>query len=325
MVNRSASDLHLRSIKSKSDSSTATSKQSQNQTNEGLRYTTDNFLLPLQQINENMRQTTQLLSEVVEAGSRLSENLANTMDVLARINTGAIWEAIHDYHKQYRLYVAEDRKVLDEQQFHLHEFWVRNTMLQVFGIHQVHPEEREEKLHLKLMSLIENKEFDNELKSCAVITPELQERLPIIEQALEAHRSEKYLVAIPSLLAQFEGLLVDYLAKKKVLVIVNNRPKQLKNLNNPKKGWLRGLKDVAGEIEASETELYGFHGVADHVVDRLADERNDIMHGRKNDYDNAQLSVNLIMHVSGLFRSIHMIDVWKRLSAAQARRSQSNS
>ncbi len=335
MVNRPASALHHRFTKSESLSSTAPSEQIQGKSevsksfNQSLdpsrEWPITNFSLALQEISENRRSIAEQITEIMEAGSRLAEDIAQTMDALARINTGAIWKAIHDYHKQYMHYIAEDQKVLEEQHYHLNEFWMHDAMHQIFGIHLVHPELQEEQLHGKLMSLIENEEFDDELNQYVKFSPELQARLPIVEQALEAHRNERYLVAIPSLLTQFEGLLVDYLEKKNVLAIVNNRPKQLKNLSNPKKGWLRGLKDVAGEIEASENELYGFQGLVDHVADRLADERNEILHGRKTDYDNASFSVNLIMLIAGLFNGIHMHEVSKRLSAAQARRRRSNS
>ena len=157
---------------------------------------------------------------------------------------------------------------------------------------------------------IEDLEYD--LERVLQHTPELRARLPIIKQALVSHRDRRFLVSIPCLLTQFEGLLVDYLVSENLLTVegykVYIKQDDAKNHNRSE---LNGLKRVAKIIENSGSSK--IHFLAVHIKKLLGDERNAILHGRKSDYGSADFSSWLIRCIYTLACNLYSNEALRHL------------
>ncbi len=156
----------------------------------------------------------------------------------------------------------------------------------------------------------ENPEID--LERVLQLTPDLKARWPVIKQALESHRDRRYLVSIPCLLAQFEGILVDYLVSENLITVEGYKVYKKKHDDmNHKRIEVPGLKFVANLIKNSD--LSKIHFLANCVKELVGDERNAVLHGRKLDYDSVDTSAWLIRCIYTLACNIHSNDAWCNL------------
>lgn len=148
--------------------------------------------------------------------------------------------------------------------------------------------------------------FKNELQERFQKSTLLQLRWKIVETSWEAHRDSDYLLSVPVLFTQIEGILGDAL-------ILNNKAKN-------KKGRLYVL-DSNGLIKkenGKQKELIGISAIIDQPYfkdnprleeiikflreDKIVDERNAILHGRKTSYGSAKLSTQSLLLIYVLIR-----------------------
>jgi hypothetical protein len=76
---------------------------------------------------------------------------------------------------------------------------------------------------LALLTLTRSEEFAAELKERVLGSSVLEHRWEIVEQALDARRRREYLLSIPPLLAQIEGVIADALVLKNLAVPVGHK------------------------------------------------------------------------------------------------------
>ena len=148
--------------------------------------------------------------------------------------------------------------------------------------------------------------FENELKERFQNSAVLYRRWKIIKKALDAHKRRNYLLSIPALFSQIEGILGDAL-------ILNHYAKS-------KNGRLFAL-DFHGAIlmeNGKQKELISISAIIDQPYfrgisgleeilkflreDKIINMRNAILHGRNISYGRAKLSTQLLLLVCVLMR-----------------------
>jgi len=155
----------------------------------------------------------------------------------------------------------------------------------------------------KLLAATRNTEFANELHTTIDQSAVLKRRWSIIEVALTAHQARNYTVAIPLLLMQLEGIIADALILKGSVVEINGKIYQRGTEGNPvlhtrgsKPGTPIEVKGLAGLVQRS-----GFrnddvlHLAAELIADRLADDRNKILHDRLTSYAQPKRAVQALL------------------------------
>ena len=149
------------------------------------------------------------------------------------------------------------------------------------------------------LKLTRQEGFKDELKERFQKSIMLRRRWSIIESAWEAHRRGDYLLSVPVLFTQIEGILGDAL-------ILNHKARK-------KDGKLFVLGS-----DGKQTELTGISAIIDQPYfktilrleevikllreDKIVQERNAILHGRKTLYGRAKLSTQSLLLIYVLIR-----------------------
>src|SRR5690349_4201434 len=81
----------------------------------------------------------------------------------------------------------------------------------VIGFARVSPKVRAESVTNKLLALTRSREFAEALTSSIKSSPILMRRQRVILRAFEAHKERDYVVSVPLLLSQLEGIVGDML------------------------------------------------------------------------------------------------------------------
>ena len=228
----------------------------------------------------------------------------NTLvDLILRGDVGYRKEISELHDKIYNAldeFEENDAALLDDEGYLLRDSWFIRTVIQLVGIHQVDHRVRAAVITNKLLGYTKKREFAESLEEHFNKTPILSRRWRIIENALDAHRNRGYLLSVPALLAQVEGILADALVMKEI-VYVDNGKVYSKNYRNGKPRELKGMYELANEVKKTELqENREFRMFANLLIGSLARNRNMILHGRNVDYGKANLSVKLILYILGL-------------------------
>ncbi|MCX9077474.1 MAG: hypothetical protein OIN84_05795, partial [Candidatus Methanoperedens sp.] len=153
----------------------------------------------------------------------------------------------------------------------------------------------------KLLNTTRQAEFAEILRECFETSAILRRRWKIIKQALVAHKNRNYVLSIPTLLAQVEGIFTDALVLKGIAVRVNGRlcekdikgkPKLDKN-NNPIP--IHDLKQKVLKSNLQNEKI--LQALGQFFTSYLVDERNAILHGSHLTYGTAKLSVQLLLNI----------------------------
>jgi hypothetical protein len=136
----------------------------------------------------------------------------------------------------------------------------------------------------------------------------LSGRAPIVEAALDAHRNGNDMLALPALFAQLEGTIADTLIVRQLAVrqgdslyeidpatgAIRETPNKQGKLQKVK---FPGLKATAQHVEWTQHPVVT--ALADHISDKLSEERNKILHGIVTDYADPARSARVLMSLSG--------------------------
>jgi hypothetical protein len=123
----------------------------------------------------------------------------------------------------------------------------------------------------------------------------LQQRARVIERAIRAHQQADYLASIPLLFIQIEGVVSDFLLLKNCATHLNGKLYRLDSSGIPQADRngrpleFVGLHSKAGRLAtiATDDEL---QAVAEHMTNKMAPERNPILHGADIEYDSSKRS-----------------------------------
>ncbi len=180
-------------------------------------------------------------------------------------------------------------------------YWTFGEITQFVGVDEVDARIRNAVVTNKLLSLTRHDEFQAELENLFHASSVLKRRWHIVEEALLAHRSRNYAIAIPTLLAQVEGIFTDALILKQLVERVNGKlyakdsSGNLKLDRNGKPIQLHGLGQKVNKSDLQNEYL--LKGLADFFTNHLVSERNEIMHGSNISYNRAKLSIQLILNI----------------------------
>lgn len=158
----------------------------------------------------------------------------------------------------------------------------------------------------RLTGLTRKEEFRAELESEMSQSVVLRRRWPIVERALKAHTEGDYFLSIPALLPQVEGAMADALRLKGTVAVRKGKLYR----KNPKTGKLKRDKhgkpiQITGAKQLLEGRPLQEHPILQEVAEVLAsqlvgehkmfDDRNLILHGRKLNYNKANLSTRSLL------------------------------
>lgn len=167
----------------------------------------------------------------------------------------------------------------------------------------------------KLLHVTCSAEFTDELQAMVQNSALMRRREAAIMAALRAHQDRNYIVSIPLLFMQLEGILADVLILKGEVVEIKGKlyrcgPDRQPILIMGKKGLqrveIRGL-----------SELVDWSGYKDHpeldltailITKDLARERNKILHGRMKAYAQAKRSVRILLSLFLLARDVVAVE-----------------
>jgi hypothetical protein len=148
--------------------------------------------------------------------------------------------------------------------------------------------------------------FRDELEAEMTQSEVLRRRWPIVARALKAHKEGDYYLSIPALLPQVEGAMADALFLKGTVAVRKGKlyrkdPKtgKLKLGADRKPIPIKGGKQLLANSPLQDHPI--LHGVAEVLASEQAgdlkmfDERNLILHGRKLNYNKANLSTRALL------------------------------
>lgn len=136
----------------------------------------------------------------------------------------------------------------------------------------------------KLLSVTRSKSFYKELTSLFSDSPILKERQDIINSAYKAHKDRNYLLSVPVLLTQIEGIINQMLILRGEAKLINGKFYARNTdgtLKQDKKGdpiKLTGLKWKLDHSKFKNDEILS--GIANSISNKLIFQRNEILHGQ---------------------------------------------
>lgn len=160
-----------------------------------------------------------------------------------------------------------------------------------------------------LKGFVNSSEFLESVEQAATNSAVVKRRWHILEKGLHHQRRRDYVVSIPVLMPQFEGLLADTLILRSLVERDGTKLYELDPATGArrpnKKGGpieVNGLNALITKSNYAGSPELGF--LADHVSNRLCGQRNGVLHGANTTYGNAKLSVSLSVLIATMIDAI---------------------
>lgn len=187
--------------------------------------------------------------------------------------------------------IEKEAEELPEYVNKIHSYFAKRGLFISFYSASIHSfklyaelidEEEHELIEEKIRSYVENKipEIESSLKK------EFPERHRIIKAVLEAHSDKNYILSIPTLLAQADGMFSDLLEK----TFYSNDEKELEDIRR------RLLKKLAENGHPHNTSSLGFLLVKQLQEKSIIHEDFNDFKKNKNDFESEPLNRNYILH-----------------------------
>jgi hypothetical protein len=151
----------------------------------------------------------------------------------------------------------------------------------------------------KLAYITRSKRFETQLEHLFQQSPVLRRRWKIVARALDRHRERDYLMSVPVLLAQVEGIIGDALILRELILrkghklYVKDSNGKLKLNSKGKPIEVRGMHSLIDNSDFQQHPV--LQKVAELITAQLVDDRNPILHGRRTSYGTAKLSVQTLL------------------------------
>ena len=152
-------------------------------------------------------------------------------------------------------------------------------------------------LHRAFLTYTREPVFQDRLLGLFRGSTALGRRTPIVEASLRAHQEREYLLSVPVLYAQVEGVLTDLLVLEGLA-----RRSGIRAVRTTGKGELRGLKPKAREYAKRESVMRRF--VTASILEDLSPDRNGVLHGAKTAYREAKRSTRLLFLLEALAKMV---------------------
>ncbi|GHO59231.1 hypothetical protein [Ktedonobacter robiniae] len=161
---------------------------------------------------------------------------------------------------------------------------------------------REEEITNKLIEKTNDERFMKVFIGLVEESQVLRRRLSVIREAFAVHQEKRYLLSIPILLAQVEGMIGDALILKGDVGEQENKlyrrdeNGQFKLKQNGKPNRSDEITGLGGLIRTSKWATHPIlDGVAALIQQKLGGDRNIILHGREVEYGEPHLSVQSLL------------------------------
>lgn len=263
----------------------------------------------MEPVFDNIRNNIQLMVETVVGNLQTNLNsIINSFSIeIPKIQLGRFFENLPDFTeiaKQFEALgkAAKAADILNEGGYgFLLSSWTLADMGQFVGIHQIDVRVRNATVTNKLLQMTRQANFAETLRECFEASVVLRRRWKIIEQALIAHKNRNYVLSIPTLLAQVEGIFTDALALKGIAVRIDGRLCEKDITGKPKLDKHNKpipIHDLRQKVLKSNLQNEKILQALGQFYTRyLVDERNAILHGSHLTYDTAKLSVQLLLNI----------------------------
>jgi hypothetical protein len=143
--------------------------------------------------------------------------------------------------------------------------------------------------------------FEERLDEQLQTSPRLKRRRTLILSALAAHRRREYLLVIPALLAQIEGIIADALIVKGQITRRGRKlhPRGLDGkLKLNKKHQPIEITGMQGLLQYSDFPAHPIlRGIAELLSNQLIRDRNAILHGHRTAYASAKLATQCFLAI----------------------------
>ncbi len=162
------------------------------------------------------------------------------------------------------------------------------------------PEEvREAVVTNKLAAWTRSDAFTEDLRDTVCGSEMMRRRWPVIEAALGAHREKRYLLSVPALLPQVEGVIVDALFLKDKVIkednkfyLVDENGERRRNRKDKLLGPVT-LSSALDEADLADDE--DLVAASDFLAQVILQRRNDVLHGHDVSYGRAKVSVQALL------------------------------
>ena len=151
-------------------------------------------------------------------------------------------------------------------------------------------------------------EFGEELRERFGASKTMGRRWRAVEAAFEAHQRRNYLLAIPDMLPQVEGAIVDAMVLKGMTVKKGGRLYLRGEDGKPETlGKAKKPREITLHVAATRADLEDhptLEGASSFIAGSLVPRRNAVLHGRDLRYDRAKLSVQTLLVLALLAETV---------------------
>ena len=260
------------------------------------------------QINTMVEKVAVNLAAPLAGIARISEQLISPLNawqqVVANIpsiwNFDGFWKSLQPILENIESLMEDaeaGREILRASEFGFADhFW---TIFYMRGFAHIDPRTRSATVTNKLVAVTRSEQFVEQFRDGVNESKLLTKRWKIIESAIDAHASKNYDLAVPTLLAQIEGVLVDLMflkdlvkkEKNKFYLVGENGDFKI----NKHGKRLAPITLSPAITHAKLTEHSNLSAASEFVADTLVQRRNAVLHGHDLNYGKAKLSVQALL------------------------------
>ena len=277
------------------------------------------------QVNTMVEQVATSLAVPLTGIARASEQLARPIQGWQQLaaNIPSLWdfgnfrEGLRPIFEKLEV-LLEDvdaaREVLKASEFGFaNHFW---TIFDIQGFAHIDPRVRNMVVTNKLAALTSSEDFVDEFRDVVSESKLMTKRWRIIESALEAHAAKKYDLAVPATLAQFEGVLVEFMFLKDVVKKDKNKfylvdeNGNFKTKYNKKTEKYERLGPVTlGSVPTNKLKEHpDLAPASEFFANTLIRRRNQVLHGRDLTYGKAKFSVQIVLMLTVLTIAVSKLE-----------------
>lgn len=250
-----------------------------------------------------MEEQGRLIRELASSASRQIEVISNSLTVaiptcdLVRGLPSA--REIVEVWQRHELAVAKGEKALDEEGFSFARSLVGVNLAVTLA--QVPKQLRGAQATNRLLNFTKGEAFRVALEDRVIGSDVSKRRWEIIEKALGAHCSRAYILSVPALFSQMEGMFTDSMIMNGLAEIRNNKLYALNSAGSPKLGKKGHRVRLTGLDSKTHHSPYQNNPILNKVVgaldQALTGKRNGVLHGSDTAYGRAKLSTQLVLLV----------------------------
>jgi len=250
-----------------------------------------------------VEEQAKLIREFAAAASRQLEEISRSMTVaissLDLVRNLPSPQEIIQVWQAHKLAVDNGEKTLEEEGFSFAKSIIGvDLVVALAGI----PEQvRGAHMTNRLLAFTKRRAFGEALEDRINCSDVARRRWAIIERAYAAHTSRNYVLSVPCLFTQVEGLFTDSMIVNDLAEIRSGRVYALDSAGNPRldrNGRPIALIGLGSKTQHSPYQNHAtLREVGGALVQALTGKRNGVLHGSDTAYGRAKLSTQLMLLV----------------------------